>query len=165
VFRFRTRNIAPTTCLARARDCYMKRSGGRPTNEKTSHCARYAQAQCDLRHRGDPAATSCRRLQVRETRENLKTPENPGFLDVRRLSQLGYGDRIVTAFSTNLYGKANRSSWQKTAALWLISASCTYPPQLNSSGFLWPRKAVVLPKSLIRQSHHLTGHTSSEMTV
>jgi hypothetical protein len=39
-----------------------------------------------------------------------------------RLSQLGCGDMIVTALFTSLYGRENRSSWQNTAAVWLISA-------------------------------------------
>ena len=46
------------------------------------------------RKRWQKCAAACRRLQVRETQETLKMPGNPGFLEVNRVSQLGYGDLI-----------------------------------------------------------------------
>ena len=46
------------------------------------------------RKRWQKSAAACRRLQVGETHETQKMPENPGFLEWRRVSQLGYGDLI-----------------------------------------------------------------------
>jgi len=51
------------------------------------------------RKRRQKSAEACRRLQVRETRETPKMPKKTGFLELRRLSQLGYGDLILTAFA------------------------------------------------------------------
>lgn len=50
------------------------------------------------RKRWQKTAEACRRLQVTRTQETLKNMlGNTGFLEVRRGSQLGYGDLIVTS--------------------------------------------------------------------
>ena len=42
-------------------------------------------------------------------------PQKTGFLEWCRVSQLGYGDLIVTSISDSSYAEAN-PAWQKTAA-------------------------------------------------
>ena len=57
------------------------------------------------RKRWQQSAAACRRLQVVETQETLKTPGKAGFLELRRVSQLGYGDLIVTTESSRSCGE------------------------------------------------------------
>jgi hypothetical protein len=47
-------------------------------------------------------------LQVSETQETLKLPEKTGFLELRRLSQLSYGDVTVSFCELMASGKAKR---------------------------------------------------------
>ena len=57
------------------------------------------------RKRRQESAESCRRLQVRETRETQKMPGKAGFLTACRLTQLGYGDLVVSADMPSICGE------------------------------------------------------------
>jgi hypothetical protein len=112
------------------------------------------------RKRWQQSAAACRRLQVAETQTTLTMPEKSGFLELRCLSQLGYGDVIVTIFFHKPLWQGKSQLLAENYGCWPISASCTCLLPLNSSGFRWPRSS---PSSTWKEGRapRKIGHSSS----
>ena len=84
-------------------------------------------------------AEECRSVQEIAGQRNARNPENAGktgFLESRRVSQLGYGDLIVTSLNSSPYGEAECGRLAENCSRFVQP----FPPQssryANSSQFL-----------------------------